>query len=54
MLGRKEGVAIAGEDNKFIWANASMDDKTIVVRSDKVPKLMYKNKNRNDDNKYKN
>ncbi len=32
------GFAIAGEDRKFIWADAEIDGDTVVVRSDKVSK----------------
>lgn len=43
MLGAREqqplkGFAIAGEDRKFYWAEATIDQGTVVVRSDKVPK----------------
>ena len=29
--------AIAGEDKKFVWADAKIDGDTVVVSSDKVP-----------------
>jgi sialate O-acetylesterase len=32
-----EGFAIAGEDRKFVWANAKIDGDTVVISSDKVP-----------------
>jgi len=36
--GPAEGFAIAGEDKKFVWANATINrDGTITVSSDKVP-----------------
>lgn len=31
------GFAIAGEDRKFVWANAEIDGETVVVSSDQVP-----------------
>ena len=33
-----KGFAIAGEDRKFYWAEATIDQGTVVVRSDKVSK----------------
>jgi sialate O-acetylesterase len=36
--GPLKGFAIAGEDQKFVWADAQTDGETVVVRSDKVPK----------------
>ncbi len=32
------GFAIAGADRKFVWADARIEGKTLVVHSDKVPK----------------
>lgn len=32
------GFAIAGADRKFVWADARIEGKTVVVHSDKVPK----------------
>ena len=32
------GFAIAGEDRKFVWANAKIEGNTVVVWSEKVPK----------------
>ena len=32
------GFAIAGEDRTFVWADATIDGKTVVVSSDKVAK----------------
>ena len=32
------GFAIAGEDRTFVWADATIDGKTVVVSSDKVSK----------------
>jgi len=32
-----KGFAIAGEDRKFVWAEAKIDGETVVVRSDQVP-----------------
>lgn len=34
--GKLEGFAIAGEDRKFVWANARIDGKHVVVSSDSV------------------
>ncbi len=31
------GFAIAGEDKKFVWADATIDGKTVIVSSDKIP-----------------
>jgi sialate O-acetylesterase len=31
-----EGFAIAGNDKKFIWANAKIDGETIIVSSPKI------------------
>jgi len=36
--GHVAGFAIAGEDKKFVWADAQIDGETIVVSSDKVEK----------------
>lgn len=36
--GKAKGFAIAGEDKKFVWADARIDGETVVVRSDKVKK----------------
>ncbi len=33
-----QGFAIAGEDNKFVWGDATIDGQTVVVTSDKVAK----------------
>jgi len=33
-----EGFAICGEDQKYVWADAKIDDNSVVVSSDKVPK----------------
>lgn len=33
-----QGFALAGEDKKFVWADAVIEGDTIVVSSDKVPK----------------
>jgi len=33
-----KGFAIAGEDRKFVWADARIEGQTVVVRSDKVAK----------------
>jgi sialate O-acetylesterase len=35
-----KGFAVAGEDRKFVWADAAIDGETVVVRSDKVTKPM--------------
>ncbi|MBP7053895.1 MAG: sialate O-acetylesterase, partial [Phycisphaerae bacterium] len=35
--GPLKGFAIAGEDRKFVWADAVIEGKTVVVSSDKVP-----------------
>jgi len=35
-----KGFAIAGEDRKFVWADARIDGDTVVVRSDKVAEPM--------------
>jgi sialate O-acetylesterase len=32
------GFAIAGEDRKFVWANAKIEGNTVVVWSEQVPK----------------
>ncbi len=32
-----KGFAIAGEDKKFVWADAKIDEKTILVWSNKIP-----------------
>jgi sialate O-acetylesterase len=32
-----EGFAICGEDKKWVWADASIEGNSVVVRSDKVP-----------------
>jgi len=34
--GALKGFAIAGKDKKFVWADAAIDGKTVVVSSDKV------------------
>ncbi|NDA66577.1 MAG: 9-O-acetylesterase, partial [Verrucomicrobia bacterium] len=34
----KQGFAIAGDDKKFVWADAVIDGDTIIVSSDKVAK----------------
>lgn len=34
--GRAKGFAIAGEDRKFVWANARIEGDTVVVSSEKV------------------
>ncbi len=34
--GEIEGFAIAGDDRKFVWANAQIAGETVVVRSDAV------------------
>ena len=36
--GKLAGFAIAGEDHKFVWADAVIDDKTVVVSSPEVAK----------------
>lgn len=36
--GKLTGFAIAGDDRKFVWADATIDGKTVVVSSPKVPK----------------
>lgn len=36
--GTLKSFAIAGEDKKFVWADAAIDGKTVVVSSAKVPK----------------
>ena len=36
--GKLTGFAIAGEDRKFVWADATLEGKTILVSSPKVPK----------------
>jgi len=36
--GKLEGFAIAGDDMKFVWADAKIDGDTVVVRSDAIPK----------------
>lgn len=36
-LSKLEGFAVAGADNKFVWANAVIDGDTVVVGSDAVP-----------------
>jgi sialate O-acetylesterase len=36
--GKLTGFAIAGEDKTFVWADAAVDGKTVVVSSDKVAK----------------
>jgi sialate O-acetylesterase len=36
--GSLTGIAIAGADRKFIWADARIEGKTVVVHSDKVPR----------------
>ena len=33
-----QGFAIAGDDQKFFWANAVIDGETVVLHSQKVPK----------------
>jgi sialate O-acetylesterase len=35
--GKLTGVAIAGKDKKFVWANAVIEGETIVVSSPTVP-----------------
>lgn len=35
-----KGFAIAGEDRKFVWADAKIDGETVVVWSDKVSQPM--------------
>ena len=34
--GSLKGFAIAGEDRKFVWADANIEGNTVVVSSDKV------------------
>lgn len=36
--GELGGFAIAGEDRKWVWADAKIDGKTVVIRSGNVPK----------------
>ncbi len=36
--GALKGFAICGEDHKFVWANAEIDGKTVVVSCASVPK----------------
>jgi len=36
--GELKGFAIAGDDRRFVWADAKIDGDTILVRSDKVAK----------------
>ena len=36
--GKLTGFAIAGQDHKFVWANAVIDDNTVIVSSPNVPK----------------
>jgi len=36
--GKLQGFAIAGEDRKFVWAEATIDGDTVVVHSDQVPR----------------
>jgi sialate O-acetylesterase len=33
--------AIAGDDKQFVWANARIEDNTVIVWSDKVPSPRY-------------
>jgi len=35
--GKLTGFAVAGEDRKFVWADAVIEGKTVVVGSNKVP-----------------
>jgi sialate O-acetylesterase len=35
---RAAGFAVAGEDKKFVWAQAKLEGKTVVVWSDSVAK----------------
>lgn len=35
---RLKGFAVAGEDKKWHWAEATIDGETVVVRSDKLAK----------------
>ncbi len=37
-LGKLQGFAVAGEDGKFVWADAVIEGDTVVVSSDKVVK----------------
>jgi sialate O-acetylesterase len=34
--GKLTGFAVAGEDGKYVWADAAIDGETVVVSSDKV------------------
>ena len=36
--GRLRGFAICGEDRKFVWANAEIDNGKVIVSSPQVPK----------------
>ena len=36
--GELKGFAIAGEDKKFVWANAKLEGNTVVVSSPEVAK----------------
>jgi sialate O-acetylesterase len=36
--GKLTGFAIAGEDKKFVWADAVIEDNTVIVSSQKVAK----------------
>ncbi|WFB36185.1 sialate O-acetylesterase [Kiritimatiellota bacterium B12222] len=36
--GKPDGFAIAGDDQKFVWAEAHIDDTTVVVSSPEIPK----------------
>ena len=33
-----KGFAIAGEDKKFVWADARIEGEKVIVHSDQVPK----------------
>jgi len=39
--GKLKGFAIAGDDKKFVWADAKIDGKTVVVWSDAIPTPAY-------------
>jgi sialate O-acetylesterase len=36
--GKPAGFAIAGEDHKFVWADATIDGETVIVSSPKIAK----------------
>ncbi len=36
--GELTGFAIAGENRKFVWANAKIDNETVLVWNDKITK----------------